>query len=593
MTPPPRRPGDRRGPAAGRRRSPPRRWPASAACGAGPDPFGPIAVRRGQAARGGALAVGGQVGNTAIRLVGTVVLARLLTPADFGLLAMVTIVTGFVGMFTEVGLSAATVQREEITRPQVSSLFWLNLALGTAAGLVTAALAPALAWLYGRPELVGITLALACTFPIAGATVQHMALMRRQLRFATLTGIAVSAAAATTIVSVAAGLAGWGVWALVAGSLASPGFTLLLCLTALPWRPGGPSRDPADRAAVREMLGFGANLGASQVMVYVRRNLDSLLIGAAYGPAVLGLYNKSYQLLSMAVSNVNTPISQIVQPCLARLKDEPAAFRRFYRRAVFATAGLSLPLVAFAATSAELVVGVVLGPQWLEAVPLFLALAPAALVSAVSGISSWAFLPYGRANAHFRVQIFASVAIIGGILAGLPFGPLWVAAGFAAGYLVAVPTAIHVSLRGTVLRWSDVLGAAAPSAAAAAVACGAVLAFAARADLEGLPGLIARAALFGTVYAAVHLLMPTRRVWLEPLRDALPARLRWSPGRGSRGARRPIRSPPDSPRRPGPRGANNRSCRPRRPPPPPPRPPSARRRAAPCPPASGGGWNGR
>ena len=143
---------------------------------------------KARAARGGVLAVGSQGVKFCFSMAATIVLARLLTPADYGLIGMVAVVTGFVSLFKDMGLSQATVQREEVTAAQVSTLFWINVVVSAAAMFVTAALAPAVAWLYGEPRLTLITVGYAAGFIFGGLSVQHEALLRRQMRFGALDG---------------------------------------------------------------------------------------------------------------------------------------------------------------------------------------------------------------------------------------------------------------------------------------------------------------------------------------------------------------------------------------------------------------------
>ncbi len=138
---------------------------------------------KGRSVRGGAVTMAAQGIKFFLQIGSTVVLARLLTPEDFGLIAMVTAVTGFVMMFKDMGLSMATVQRAEIDHAQISTLFWINVVLSLAFMLLTATLAPAIAWFYSEPRLTWITLALAGAFIFSGFTVQHQALLRRQMNF--------------------------------------------------------------------------------------------------------------------------------------------------------------------------------------------------------------------------------------------------------------------------------------------------------------------------------------------------------------------------------------------------------------------------
>jgi len=157
----------------------------------------------------------GQGGRFLIQMVSTVVLARLLTPADFGLIAMVTAVTGFASLFKDLGLSMATVQKAEVTHEQVSVLFWVNVAISVLIALITAALAPVIAWFYGDPRLTAVGMALSLAFVFGGLTVQHQALLRRQMRFTALAIIPIVAMVAAVMAAIISATLGAGYWALV------------------------------------------------------------------------------------------------------------------------------------------------------------------------------------------------------------------------------------------------------------------------------------------------------------------------------------------------------------------------------------------
>jgi len=191
-----------------------------------------------------------------LRMGSTVVLARLLTPQDFGLIAMVTVITGFVMMFKDMGLSMATVQRDEVNHAQISTLFWINVGLSLCVMLLTAALAPVIAWFYGEPRLVWVTLALASAFIFGGFTVQHQALLRRQMRFGTLAVIGIISMVVGIITAIIAALSGAGYWSLVLMQLATAITIAIGVWVGCDWRPGLFVR----RSGIRKMLAFGGNL---------------------------------------------------------------------------------------------------------------------------------------------------------------------------------------------------------------------------------------------------------------------------------------------------------------------------------------------
>ena len=278
--------------------------------------------------RGSAVTIVTQGLKFLIGMVGTVILARLLTPQDYGLIGMVAVIIGFVSIFKDLGLSSATIQRAEINSVQISTLFWVNIALSLAVMLVCFGIAPLISVFYHEPRLRLITAAYGFGFMLSGLTVQHEALLRRQMRFTALAVTEVTALCASVATAVGLALYGAGYWALVASQL-SLGLVYLIGIWSLcRWRPGLPGRN----SGVRSMLAFGRNLTGFAVINYFARNLDNLLIGKVWGSQQLGLYAKAYQLLLLPIDQINSPIGAVALPALSRLSDSPEKYRQAYLR---------------------------------------------------------------------------------------------------------------------------------------------------------------------------------------------------------------------------------------------------------------------
>jgi PST family polysaccharide transporter len=207
-----------------------------------------LASLKGRTVSSGIVTALSQAAQFGVNLASIMVLARVLTPEDFGLVTMVATVMGFLRIFNDAGLSTATVQREGITHAQVSNLFWTNVALGGLISLLLAVSAPAVAWFYREPRLVGITLALCVTFLLTGSTVQHLALLKRQMRFKMIAAIQVSAAVAGLVVGVGMAWLQCGYWSLVGMQLSTPAVAFLLTLVGFPMAPPRGPCDAAERA---------------------------------------------------------------------------------------------------------------------------------------------------------------------------------------------------------------------------------------------------------------------------------------------------------------------------------------------------------
>jgi PST family polysaccharide transporter len=381
----------------------------------------------GRSVRGGAVTLASQGVKFVLQVGSTMVLARLLTPADFGLIAMVSAVTGFVALFRDLGLSMATLQRAEITHAQVSTLFWINVALSVLLSLVVACLAPVVAWAYGEPRLALITVALASTFVFGGLAAQHQALLRRQMRFGALALIEIVPMAVGIAMAVLLALSGAGYWALVGMAATTAAATAAAAWAASRWRPGKPSwsRD------VREMIAFGGNLTGFHFTNYFGRNADQALIGWSAGPGPVGLYSKAYGLLMMPLVQILGPMGSVALPVLSRLQGQPEEFRRYYLRAIQLLAYGTLPLITLMGVTSAEIVHFLLGPQWAEAGRIFTLLAIAALFQPIFATAGWIHTSLGRTDRLLRWGLMSDPLYVLSFVVGLPWGPTGVALSYA------------------------------------------------------------------------------------------------------------------------------------------------------------------
>ena len=233
---------------------------------------------------------------------------------------MVTAVTGFLVVFRHAGLAIPTIQREKITQAQVSNLFWVNLAVSGMCTLIVAALAPVLAKFYRDSQLIPITLALSLTFLVGGFRVQHLALLRRQLRFWSLALIDVGSMAIGTSIGIIMALMHFGAWSLVGLSLGTEIGSFVLTGSVSRWRPDWPSKG----SGVRPLLTFGAHQTAASLIFSVARGCDTLLIGRFFGAAAVGLYSRGAALVIRPLEQFLLPINAVFLPALSRLQSQPS-----------------------------------------------------------------------------------------------------------------------------------------------------------------------------------------------------------------------------------------------------------------------------
>jgi O-antigen/teichoic acid export membrane protein len=373
---------------------------------------------KGRSVRGGLVTLTSQGAQFILQSVSTVVLARLLTPADFGLVAMVTAITGLGQGFADLGLSEATVQREKISHRQVSTLFWINVSIGLALMLVAAGLAPVLALVYREPRLKDIGFLMSLTFLIGGLRVQHDALLRRQMRFSSLAIRDVAAYALAVPIAIAMASKGSGYWALVALPLILNLTQMTLSWLMAGWVPGLPRRD----AKVGSLISFGGNIAVSYMIYNLNRSADGALIGWYWGAGPLGLYSRAYNLLMLPLRQLGTPARSVAVPALSRIQDDPERFARYYLRAINLIVWISTPIFGFLFVAAEPVIVTMLGAKWREAAPVFRILAVSALGQLLLDSTIWLFVCRGQSGRFLKLLLIISPIIVGSFLIGLPFG---------------------------------------------------------------------------------------------------------------------------------------------------------------------------
>ena len=408
---------------------------------------------RSRSIRGGAVTVAAQAGKFTIKMASTVLLGRLLTPEDYGLIAMVTVVTKFVHMFKNLGLSTATIQQEEINHQQVSTLFWINVGISSAITLLLVALAPVIAGFYSEPRLIPIMYVLASIFIFSGLGVQQEALLKRQMRFTSIAKIAITSLLASFIVAVILAWYKAGYWALVFLQLTGVIVYTAGIWIACSWRPGLPVWN----SGIRSMLAFGGNLTAFNCLNYVSRNLDNLLIGRYWGSQQLGLYAKAYQLILLPIQQINAPMTGVALPTLSCLQTESEQYRRYYYKALLSITTLGMALVAFTFASADKMILFFLGEQWLAIVPIFRLLMPAAFIGTLNVAESWVYQSLGRTDRQFRLGLVMSTIDVIIFVVSVRWGAVGVAAAYGLSRPILWLPRIIYCYRGTPLRLSELI----------------------------------------------------------------------------------------------------------------------------------------
>jgi O-antigen/teichoic acid export membrane protein len=411
-----------------------------------------LANLKGHIISSGAVTMLAQGAKFLLNLVSTMILARLLMPRDFGLVAMVMTVTGFLRVFKDAGLSTATVQRERVTHAQVSNLFWINVAVSALSTLIVAASAPILGWFYHDSKVINITLYLSVTFLMNGFTVQHLALLKRQMRFKALAVIEVGSMAVGFVVGIVMALLGYRYWSLVGSSLSMEAAGLAFTLSISRWRPQLPSK----RSGIRPLVTFGAHRTAGDFVMTISRGCDNLLIGRFYGSTAVGLYSRASILLIRPLEMFLAPINSVFMPALSRLQSQPARYRSTFLRLYEAIALSSLFFTGLLLAVSHPLTLVLLGPKWEQAAVIFGGFTIAALCVPLANAATWLFVSQGRGQEMLITQSINACAIVFSFFVGLPFGPVGVAMAFSVStLLIRIPIYYYSAGRNGPVRTAD------------------------------------------------------------------------------------------------------------------------------------------
>lgn len=462
-----------------------------------------------RAARGAVVTLAGQGGRILLQLVSVVVLARLLTPHDYGLVAMVLAIIGIGEVFRDFGLSSAAVQAPNLSRGQRDNLFWINTGLGFTLAALVFFLAPLIAALYSQPEVEPLARLLALTFVLNGMTTQYRADRNRSLRFTVLAVSDITAALVGLVVAIVTALAGWGYWALASQQLAQGLVGLIILVANARWLPHLPDRS----APMRPLLRFGSHLVASQLIGYVTNNIDSVIIGVRLGASPLGIYNRGFQLLMQPLGQLRAPTTSVALPVLSRLSEDPTRYGAFVVRGQQAlgytlVAGLSIAIAA-----AEPLTAILLGQQWSDVPPILRLLAVAGIFQTLAYVGYWVYLSRGLTGDLLRYTLVTSTIKVACILIGSNWGVIGVAAGYALAPALAWPISLVWLSRRTDLPLRPLLtGGARMLTVAAAAGCLGWLCSALLAPAGSVLQLLAAIGVVVLVYAAAALIVrPVRR----------------------------------------------------------------------------------
>jgi PST family polysaccharide transporter len=396
-------------------------------------------------------------------MLSAVILARILGPQSYGVIASATVYISLVALILDQGLSAALIQRPEVSRRMAGATVTLNLLIAGLLGTATWFAAPWVAAFFRVNELEPILHLLAFAIPVKALAITPRALLSRDLRLHRVGASDIAASAAGSAAGIGAALAGAGTWSMVYQVVV----TDVVYGVALVVASKGPPPNVSFRSVV-PLLKFSSSIFATDCLAYFSRNLDNILVGRFLGVAALSLYGMAYRILVMPVQLIGQTVNRVMFPAFARAAQEPALVAEKLVAATRILAISAIPLMVYVACAAPVLVSLVLGPDWLPAAPLVSVLAIGGARETVFYITPSLMKGLGQGQLIIRYEILAAVVQVGGIVIGLQFGLLGVAMGYVAAGFVLTPVLLRIqqSLTGVTAR--SQLGTVFPGAHAAA-----------------------------------------------------------------------------------------------------------------------------
>jgi O-antigen/teichoic acid export membrane protein len=397
--------------------------------------FHPVVTGKGlrrSAVRGAGAAIAGSASSFAVQIGSTVILARLLTPSDFGIVTMVTTFSLLLRSVGQNGFPELIMQRDEITDALASNLFWINIGIGTLLTFAFASSGRLLALFFHTPAVTLVTQGMSLTIGIGCIGYIHIGLLRRAMQFRTTALIVFISVVFQFVVSVVLATMGWHYWALVWGSVTQAAVTSVGALLACRWIPELPGRASGTGSGLK----FAINVYSHFAFNYSTRNTDNLLVGWRFGDQALGFYKKAYDLFVLPETQLLAPLSAVAVSALSRVSGDREQFQRYFLRTISVLALVGMGIGADFALTGSDIIRFLFGPRWDQAGRIFALFGPGIGVMLLYDTHGWIHLSIGRPERWFRWSLLEFFCTASLFLLTLHWGPLGIAFAWTASYFL-------------------------------------------------------------------------------------------------------------------------------------------------------------
>jgi PST family polysaccharide transporter len=389
-----------------------------------------------KAVKGAGINIAAQFLGFVCHTVGVVVLARLLAPKDFGLVAMVTAFSLWFMNFGANGFTEYIIQKQEISKEEINSIFWLHVFLATMLAFGFIFFGLFLVKFYAEPSLWGISAAMSSSFILYALSTTPMALLKREMKFQAIAIAELVAVILSIIFAISVALTGMTYWAVVTRQLTVPLVTMIAAWILCPWRPSSPRYLSSGLPGLKYAIHVYGNFSLG----YLMRNLDKVFLGKYHGPDLLGNYDRATHLSAVPANQLLTPIHSVALATLSRLRDDKERFFTYYIKAVSIVAFPGVIAALVLTLSANDLILLLLGPKWTEAGMVVMALGPGIAAMLVYETHSWLHLSLGTPDKWLRWNIFASLVTITAFIIAAPFGAVAMAIAYSAKtYALVIP----------------------------------------------------------------------------------------------------------------------------------------------------------
>jgi PST family polysaccharide transporter len=360
----------------------------------------------------------GKISNQILQFILSVILMRLLLPSDYGLLAMAMVLIGFAGIFSEFGFSSALIQNQNITESHKSSIFWLNIIIGSILTLLFFIFADTFAQFYNNENLTKVIKYLSFSFVISSINIVPGTLLQKEMRYDVINKIDVSIVLLSGILSVFMAFNGWGVMSLVFQSLFSQIVKVPLLYLSTKWKP----KFIFNKNSIKELFSYSAYLTGFSIINYGARHSDDLLIGKFMGAESLGIYSRAYSLMLMPITQVISLVSNVMFPALSSIQNDKERVKRIFINVIQTIAFITFPMmIGLIAVADNFILGI-FGSKWAEVTPIIQILAFVGVLQTIGNPSGWIYTSQGKTDWMFWWGVFGSgsavIAIVIGVLIG-------------------------------------------------------------------------------------------------------------------------------------------------------------------------------